>query len=51
VNLAEGEEKSYLIFAGLMFVAAFIVVAVAGPAHLVRQREISAASQRPTRVR
>jgi hypothetical protein len=39
----------YLVFAGLMCVAAFIVVAIAGPTHLARQRAV--ASQRTTRVR
>jgi membrane protease YdiL (CAAX protease family) len=45
VDPAEGEVRFYLIFAGLMCVAAFIIVAISGPTHLARQREVSAASQ------
>jgi hypothetical protein len=45
VNPAE-TVNFYLSFAQLMCVAAFILVATAGPTHLVRQRQVSAASQR-----
>jgi uncharacterized protein len=51
VDPAEGEVRFYLMFAGLMCVAAFVVVAIAGPAHLAKQREVSTASQRTTPVR
>ena len=51
VDPAESEVRFYLMFAGLTCVAAFVVIAIAGPAHLARKREISAPSQRTTRMR